>query len=117
MRRRYRYDPDSEMLVEIGGNYFEEHAAGPNIISDDLGVGVNGLQHMPSGKMLDSKSAHYRENRARGLEQVGNETNFASKRETPKADTYMREAITAREQIAGNYQGTRDWLARQRESR
>lgn len=115
MRKRYRYDPDLDAVVEIRNNYFEERPEGPSVISDDLGVGVNGLRHMPSGKMLDSKSAHYRENRARGLEHVGSETNFATKREKPSADYYGEQVKAATEQIAGNWNGTADWLARQRE--
>lgn len=115
MRKRYRYDPDLDAVVEIRNNYFEERGEGPSVISDDLGVGVNGLRHMPSGKYLDSKSAHYRENRARGLEHVGNETNFAVKREKPSADYYGEQVKAAVEQIQGNYNGTADWLARQRE--
>lgn len=117
MRTRYRWDKDLECLVEVGSNanYFEEKGEAPNVISDDLGVGVNGLRHMPSGKMLDSKSAHYRENRVRGLEHVGNETDFAVKREKPNPHYYGEQVKTAVEQIAGNYNGTADWLARQRE--
>lgn len=115
MRRRFRYDHDLECVVEIRDNYFEETSQAPGVISDDLKAGVNGLKHMPSGQMLDSKSAHYRENRARGLEQVGNETNYAVKRERPTADDYGREVLKARDQIAGNYNGTADQLARQRE--
>lgn len=117
MRRRFRWDPDLECVVEVGGNYFEETPRGPSVISDDVGAGVNGLKHFPSGRMLDSKSAHYRETRARGLEHVGNATDFASKRERPTTDYYTRQVLDAREQIASNYQGTRDWLARQNEGR
>ncbi len=117
MRRRFRYDPDLESVVEIGPNFFEERGQAPNVISDDLKAGVNGLKHLPSGRMIDSKSGHYRENKRRGLEHVGNETNFAVKQPKPGADYYVREAIKAREQIAGDYQGTRSWLERQRESR
>lgn len=114
MRRRFRYDPDLDAVVEIGGNYFEEAAQGPNVISDDVGAGVNGLKHMPSGKMLDSKSAHRAENRARGLEEVGNETNFASRRPKAHPDDYMRMVIDADAQIKGNWNGTADWLNSQR---
>lgn len=111
MRRRYRYDPDLECLVEIGGNYFEEgRQSGPSVISDDVGAGVNGLRHMPSGKHLDSKSAHRKENRARGLEEVGNQTDFATKREPTKTGAYEREVNRAQQQIAGNHNGTADWL-------
>lgn len=117
MRRRYRYDPDLDAVVEIGSNYFEERPQGPNVIRDDVGAGVNGLKHFPSGKNLDSKRAHYRETRARGLEHVGNDTDFAAKRERPTTDYYTRQVLDAREQIQGNYNGTRDWLARQNEGR
>ncbi len=67
--------------------------------------------------MLDSKSAHYAENRARGLEHVGNQTDFAVKREVPKADAYVREVLDASAQIAGNYQGVADRLQRDKEQR
>lgn len=111
MRKRFRYDPDLETLVEIGAssNYFEEPTqSGPNIISDDVGAGVNGLRHMPSGQHFDSKSRHRAENRARGLEEIGNETNFASK---PTRDTAGgADIVKARQQIEGNWNGTADWL-------
>lgn len=118
MRRRFRYDADLDCLVEIGGNsnYFEEEKPRtPNVISDDLGFGVNGLKHLPSNTMLDSKSAHYKENKRRGLEHVGGEENFASKREKPHPDHYMREVLKADQQIQGNWNGTADWLQRQKE--
>ncbi len=116
MRTRFRYDPDLEAVVEIrdSSNYFEEKAPAPGVISDDVGAGVNGLRHMPSGKNLDSKSAHRAENRARGLVEVGGETNFADKREPLKADTFMREVKDATEQLQSNYNGVRDERARER---
>lgn len=117
MRRRFHYDPDLEAVVEIGSNYFEERGQAPSVISDDLKAGVNGLKHLPSGKMIDSKSGHYRENRARGLEHVGNETDYAVKREKVSPDYYTREVLDAKAQIAGNHNGTADWLRRQNESR
>lgn len=111
MRRRYRYDPDLDCLVEIGGNYFEEKPPQTaSVISDDVGAGVNGLRHMPSGRMLDSKSEHRKENRARGLEEVGNQTDFASAKATVSRREYEQTVKDAREQIEGNYNGTRDWL-------
>ncbi len=118
MRRRFRYDKDYDEVVEIreDGNYFEEKGEAPAVISDDLGAGVNGLKHMPSGRMIDSKSGHRAENRARGLVEVGSQTDFAAKREPPKAD-YGREVVDAKQQIAGNYNGTADRLAREREQR
>lgn len=115
MRTRYRYDPDLDAVVEIRNNYFDERAEGPNVIRDDVGAGVNGLMHFPSGKMLDSKSAHYRESRARGVEHVGGETAFAGKKISHDARYYGQQVKDAVEQIAGNYNGTADWLARQRE--
>ncbi len=116
MRRRYRYDADLDCLVEIGGNYFEERAeSGPAVISDDVGAGVNGLRHMPTGKMLDSKSQHRAENRARGLEEVGNEKNFASEKAKHSAHEYGQMTKDAHEQIVGNHNGTADWLQRQKE--
>lgn len=118
MRTRYRWDKEMDDLVEIrdSSNYFEEEKPrGPNVISDDVGAGVNGLLHMPSGQMLDSKSAHYRESKARGREHVGNETNFAAKKSKLHPDDYMREVLKVDAQIQGNHNGTRDWLARQKE--
>lgn len=117
MRKRFRYDPDLEAVVEIGSNYFEETPQGPSVISDDVGAGVNGLKHLPSGKMLDSKRAHYAETRGMGLEHIGGQTDFASKREKPGTDYYGQQVKDAADQIAGNYNGTRDWLARQNEQR
>ncbi len=114
MRRRYRYDADLDCLVEIGGNYFEEKTeSGPAVISDDVGAGVNGLRHMPSGKMLDSKSLHRAENRARGLEEVGNDKNFASKKVSHTANEYGEMVHEAKQQIEGNWNGTADWLRHQ----
>ena len=120
MRTRYRYDADLDCLVEIGGNsnYFEEPTEkGPAVISDDVGAGVNGLRHMPSGMMLDSKSKHRAENKARGLEEVGNEASFAARREAPHKDYYGQEVKAAHEQIQGNWNGTADWLRRQNEQK
>lgn len=111
MRRRYRYDEASDMLYEVGNNFYEEPTqSGPNVISDDVGAGVNGLRHMPSGQHFDSKSRHRAENRARGLEEVGNETNFAAKRTETPTKAYEAEVQRAQEQIAGNHNGTADWL-------
>jgi len=117
MRRRFRYDADLEAVVEIRDNYFEERPEGPAVISDDVGAGVNGLKHMPSGMMLDSKSRHRAENRARGLVEVGSETNFASKKPQHTGAEYGQMVKDASDQIAGNHNGTADWLARQREQR
>jgi hypothetical protein len=111
MRKRFRYDADLDAVIEIraGSNYFDEPTQnGPSVISDDVGAGVNGLRHMPSGIHSDSKSFHYKETKARGLEHVGNETNFASKRE--HNDMGGADVKKAMEQIEGNWNGTRDWL-------
>lgn len=115
MRRRFYYDADLEAVVEIGANYFDDTPRTPNVISDDVGAGINGLRHMASGQHFDSKSRHRAENRARGLEEVGNEQNFASRREHPGADYYGEQVKDARDQIAGNWNGTADWLRRQNE--
>lgn len=115
--KRYRWDRDLEILVEIGGNsnFFEEKGAAPAVISDDVGAGVAGLRHLPSGKMLDSKSAHRRENKARGLVEVGNETNFATRRPPQTLEEYGAMVKESREQIAGNWNGIADRLQRDRE--
>lgn len=70
MRTRYRYDPDLDSLVEIGGNanYFEEEKPkGPNLIPDTLPGGVNGTQSPLDRKHYDSKAAYYGHVRDRGL--------------------------------------------------
>jgi hypothetical protein len=119
MRTRYRYDAELDCLVEIGGNsnYFEEKTESANVISDDVGAGVNGLRHMPSGKMLDSKSAHRKETKARGLEEVGTQTDFASQKARVHPDDYMRTVIDAQQQIQSNHNSTADWLRRQNEQK
>ncbi len=118
MRRRYRYDADLDCLVEIGSNsnYFEEKTESAAVISDNVGAGVNGLRHLPSGKMLDSKSAHRKETKARGLEEVGNDR-MASQRPKAHPDDYMRQVLKADQQIKSNYNGTADWLRRQNEQK
>ncbi len=118
MRTRYRYDADLDCLVEIGGNsnfFEEEKPRGPNVIGDDVGAGVKGLRHMASGKMLDSKSAHRKENRARGLYEVGNEANFENKQPEPPKDYYGNEVKAAAEQLAGDWNGTASWARQDRE--
>ncbi len=118
MRTRYRYDADMDCVVEIrdGSNYYEpETERSANVIGDDVGAGVNGLRHMPSGKMLDSKSAHRKENRARGLREVGNEVHFEDKQPEPSKDYYVRETIAAAEQLQGDWNGTRAWADKDRE--
>ncbi len=114
MRTRYRYDAEMDCLVEIGGNsnYFEEPKPGSAaVISDDVGAGVNGLMNFPSGKMLDSKSRHRAENRARGAAEVGNDLNFASsKQRLPDQGAYGQMVKDAQEQIQSNWNGTSDWL-------
>lgn len=118
MRTRYRYDAELDCLVPIGGNsnYFEEKPQTAAVISDDVGAGVNGLRHLPSGKMLDSKSRHRAETKARGLEEVGNDR-MASDRPKAHPDDYMRQVLNADAQIKGNWNGTADWLRRQNEQK
>jgi hypothetical protein len=115
MRTTFRWDRDLECLLEVGGNanFFEEKGTAPAVISDDVGAGVNGLRHLPSGKMLDSKSGHRKETKARGLEEVGNDQ-MASKRDPMKADAYTEMVMQARDQIAGDWNGTRGWLEQER---
>ena len=118
MRTRYKYDADLDCLVEIGGNsnYFEEKTESANVISDNVGAGVNGLRHLPSGKMLDSKSAHRKETKARGLEEVGNDR-MASQKQSHQAVEYVQMVNDAQQQIASNWNGTADWLKNQRNNR
>ena len=117
MRTRYRYDKDMDCVVDIrdGSNYYEPPTeSGPNVISDDVGAGVKGLRNMASNKYLDSKSAHRKENKARGLEEVGNEQNFASKPETLPKDHYGKAVKQAYEQFDGNYNGIADRVRNER---
>lgn len=108
MRRRFRYDADLEEVVEIreSSNYFEEKPQGPNVIRDDVGAGVNGLRHMPSGLMLDSKSRHRAETKARGLVEVGSDNMAAKPMPLPK-DHYNQIVKTAHDQWVGDWNGTR----------
>ncbi len=114
MRTRYRYDAELDAVVEIRpqSNYFEEKTESAAVISDDVGAGVNGLRHMPSGRMLDSKSAHRKETKVRGLAEVGNDR-MAAQRPKAHPDDYMRQVIKAEEQIRSNWNGTADWLRSQ----
>ena len=117
MRTRYRYDHDLDCIVEIGSNsnYFEETPQGPNVIRDDVGFGVNGLQHMPTGKMLDSKSAFREADRRSGVECVGNEQNFASKPEATRKGYYEAEAKKSIEMFQANTNGIADRVRRENE--
>lgn len=45
----------------------------PMVITDDLGVGLKGLRHMGTGKMLDSKSSFRKEDKAIGATCIGND--------------------------------------------
>lgn len=106
MRRRYRYDADLDEMVEVGGNYFKERPQGPAVISDDVGAGINGLRHMPSGLMLDSKSAHRRETKRRGLEEVGSDDMRGS--QNHRREDYGQMVKDAHDQWVGDWNGTRD---------
>lgn len=115
-RTRYRYDADLDAVVEIRGNYFEEAPQGPSVITDDIGAGVNGLRHMADGKHYDSKSRFRAETRAHGMVEVGDQNPIAKPPEKPK-DYYGQQVRDASAQIAGNWNGTADWLRRQNERR
>lgn len=117
MRTRYRYDADLECLVEIGSNsnYFEEAPQGPSVISDDVGAGVRGLQHMPTGKMLDSKAAFREADKRSGVECVGNETDFASKPEQMARGYYEAQAKQSIEMLQSNQNGIADRVNRMNE--
>lgn len=116
MRTRYRYDRDLECVVEIGGNYYEEPPQGPFVIGDDVGAGVNGLRHMASGKMLDSKSRHRAENRARGLREVGNQQDFASKQESKSLGYYERQVSDTLDQLRSNHNGVADRMRQENQA-
>ena len=112
MRTRYRYDKDLDAVVEIrdGSNYFEERPQGPNVISDDMGAGVNGLRAMyrKDRKHFDSKSAYRIDVKAHGLAEVGNEQNFEAKPATSPKDHYGQVVKRAYDQFDGNYNGMAD---------
>ncbi len=112
MRTRYRYDKDLDAVVEVreGSNYFEERPQGPNVISDDMGAGVNGLRAMyrKDKKHFDSKSRYRADLRAHGLREVGNEQNFADKPATTPKDHYGHLVKRAYDQFDGNYNGMAD---------
>ena len=109
MRTRYRYDPDLECLVEIGGNanFFEEAPKGPNVISDDMGAGVNGLRAMyrKDKKHFDSKSRYKADVKANGLEISGNDDMRGS---PPPPVNYGQRVKDAYEQFDGNHNGMAD---------
>lgn len=120
MRTTYRWDKQMDCLVEVGGNsnYFEEeNPRSANVISDDVGAGVRGLRHMPSGKMLDSKSRFREADKRAGRECVGNETNFASQKTVPNKNEYRQMVVDADAQLTGNWNGTRDRVRQLNERR
>lgn len=114
MRRTYRFDKDLDCIVEVraDSNYFEERPQGPNVIKDDIGAGVNGLRHMASGRHFDSKSAFRQHTKDRGLEEVGGETNFASRPPTPDKHRYHKIVKESWDKFDGNYNGTADQTRR-----
>ncbi len=116
MRTTYRWDKDLECLIEVGGNanFFEEKTISTSVISDDLKAGVKGLRHMPTGKMLDSKSAFREADRRVGVQCVGNEQNFASKPAPLPKGHYGQAVKQAYEQFDGNYNGIADRVRNER---
>lgn len=64
----------------------------PNVISDDLG---KHLRHMGTGRMLDSKSAFRKEDKAIGAVCVGNEATAKPRKpiEMPRAGPDIKRAI------------------------
>ena len=84
MRRTYRYDPDADMMYEVGGNanfFEEEKPRGPAVIGDGLPGGINGMRSHADGRIYDSKSRYYKGVRAAGCHVLGGETPSASKQE------------------------------------
>lgn len=116
MRTRFKYDADLDAIVEIraGSNYFEETPQGPSVIRDDLGFGVNGLRHMPTGKMLDGKQAFREADKRSGRECVGNEQNFESKAAPLAKDHYGQQVKAAYDQFSGNFNGIADRVRNER---
>lgn len=119
MRRRFRFDPDLEAVVEIGSNYFDDTPRGPNVITDDIGAGVNGLRamHRMDKRRFDSKSGMRKDAAEMGLKPVGDALDFASTRDKPPRDYYGQQVNDAWQQIQGNYNGTADRLRREKEQR
>ncbi len=114
MRTRFRYDADLDAVVEIRNNYFEERPKGPSVISDDVGAGIKGLRHMPTGKMLDSKSAFREADKRSGRECVGTEVNFQSQTSPPPKDHYGQQVKQAYQQFDGNFNGIADRVRNER---
>jgi hypothetical protein len=74
-----------------------KHGTAPNVISDDLG---KHLRHMGTGRMLDSKSAFRKEDKAIGAVCVGNEATAKPRKyiEPPRPGPDIKRAI---EQLRG----------------
>lgn len=118
MRRRFRFDPDIDEVVEIrDDNYFLEGKL--HLIRDDIGAGVNGLRavHRMDKRRFDSKSGMRRDAAEMGLVPVGDDKNFASKREAPARDYYGQQTKAAYDQLRGNYNGVADLRRRENERR
>lgn len=49
------------------------YVGGPNVISDSLGEGVQGLTNMADGKQYDSKSAYRKSLKEHGMVEMGND--------------------------------------------
>ena len=110
MRRTYRFDKDMDCIVEVRAesNYFvEERPKGPQIISDDMCGGVNGLRAMyrKDKKHFDSKSRYRADVRAHGLEICGNDDMRGS---APPPVNYGQKVKDAYEQFDGNHNGMAD---------
>ncbi len=117
MRTTYRWDRDMECLVEVrsNSNYYDDTPKGPNVISDDMGAGVNGLRAMyrKDRKHFDSKSAYRIDVKAHGLAEVGNEQNFQSVPATSPKDFYGQKVKAAWDKFDGNHNGMADRVRRE----
>lgn len=69
-----------------------KHGDAPNVISDNLGTH---LRHMGTGRMLDSKSAFRKEDKAIGATCVGNEATVKPRKmiEPPRPGHDIKRAI------------------------
>ncbi len=116
MRTTFRWDKDMECLIEVrsDSNYYEDKPKGPNVITDDMGAGVNGLRAMyrQDKKHFDSKSAYRRDVKAHGLAEVGNEQNFESKPAAQPKGFYGERVKQAFDQFDGNHNGMADRVKR-----
>jgi hypothetical protein len=74
-RRRFRYDPDLDTLVEIGDNYFEPRPPGPYVMSDipEYRTAAGDVAHDGKRVRIGSRSRHREFLRDNRYVEVGND--------------------------------------------